>query len=110
MPHIFEKRKLRIPTAPRLDRRVKLTAEQREAIRENKLRLSNKALARKYGVSKRLIQFIRNPDALLENIKRRRERREEFGVTYYDKDQHRISMQRHRVHKKELFRQGKLEG
>ncbi len=37
---------------------------------------SNYALAEKFGVSRRLIQFIKNPERLRENRDRRRERTE----------------------------------
>lgn len=105
MPSPFEKQGRYIPALPGLDRRVKLTPEQRETIRKNDLGLSNAALAREYKVSKRLIQFIRNPDAHRENVQRRRER----GADYYDRDAHRESMRRHRAHKADLYRKGLLE-
>lgn len=87
-----------------LDRRVKLTDEQRLEIAENEDNLSQRALARKYGVSRRLISFILFPEKLKENLKRRQER----GGTkaYYDKDKHREYIQNHRLYKKELYDKG----
>jgi len=90
-----------------LDRRVKLTTEEKEDIHANVLGLSQRVLAANYGVSRRTIQFILDPQKLVENKKRRAER----GGTkqYYDKDKHRVSMAEHRDYKKTLFKQGKLK-
>jgi len=98
----------RVPRRVGCDKRMRLTVEQREEIRQNVEGLSNHALAAKYGVSRRTIQFIRNPDAYRENLMRRAERG--GWSRYYDKDLHRVYMQDHRAHKQELLDSGVLEG
>jgi hypothetical protein len=92
---------------PQNDRRVKLTDLQRKEILQAKDKLSQRQLAEMYGVSRRTITFIHNPEALIENKKRRSERG--GSKVYYDKDYHRMAMKEHRDHKKELFNQGKLK-
>lgn len=90
-----------------LDKRVKLTSEQRHEIFLNKEGLSQRSLAKLYGVSRRTIQFILDPDKLKENLKRREER----GGTkqYYDKEKHKDYVQSHRLYKKELNEKGLLK-
>ncbi len=98
--------KLRI-NHPKLDKRVKLTDEQRKEIKENKLGLSQRKLAQDYGVSRRLIQFILDPEKLEENKKRREERG--GSKIYYDKDKHKESMRIHRKRKTDLFNEGLIK-
>lgn len=94
---------------PEDDRRVKLTDEQREQIRElYKLPdYSQRRLAGEFGVSRRLIQFILDP----EKEKRQKElfaERQKDG-RYYDPDKHTEAMREHRHHKHKLYQEGKLE-
>ena len=102
MPYKSEKAKL-----PReLKRTVKLSEEERDEIRLIR-RLHNHSyneLARAYGVSKRLVIFICNPDT----EKKCRERRREFGADgrYYDREKHNESVKRLRKYKNELFKDG----
>lgn len=98
--------KLRIDNET-LDKRVKLTSEQKQEIKKNVLGLSQRKLAAMYGVSRRTIQFILDPDKIKENLKRREER----GGTkaYYDKDKHRVAQQKHREYKRELLDEGKIK-
>lgn len=104
VPHAHEKQKLLIPR--KKDRRIKLTPEQRIEIRENPEGLSNYKLAEKYGVSKRLVQFIRHPERQAKNLQDRHDR----GGTmkYYDKEKHRETMKDHRQYKKELYDKNEL--
>ena len=89
------------------DRRIKLTDEQRQEIRVNKENLSQRKLAIKYGVSRRLITFILDPNKHEENKKRRAER----GGTkiYYDKEKNREVKKEHRKYKQELFLKGEIQ-
>jgi len=89
-----------------LDRRVKLTKEEKEDIHANVLGLSQRVLARTYGVSRRTIQFILSPEKLEENLKRRKERG--GSKQYYDKEKWRVTMKEHRDYKKKLFQEGKI--
>lgn len=86
---------------PKLDKRVKLTDEQRAEIHANKQGLSQRKLAAAYGVSRRLITFILDPD----KAKRNKETYKARGGSahYYDREKHNKAMKIHRDYKKELF-------
>ena len=93
---------------PKHDRRVKLTEEDKENIRieYSKGDTSHNKLAVKYGVSKRLISFVLNPDKLEKAKEQFSERRKDGR--YYDKDKHREATRSHRDHKKKLYKEGLL--
>lgn len=94
MPHKFEKDKIHLPRGK--DRRIKLTSEQRQEIREA-VGVSKHELAAKYGVSRRLIQFIQHPERHAKNLQDRAERG--GWKQYYDKDKHRETIKEHRQYK-----------
>lgn len=96
----------RVPHLVGKDKRLKLTAEQRQEIRENVDKLSHQKLAAKYGVSKRLVQFILNPEKHRDNLVKREERG--GWERYYVKEKHTAAMAVHRQHKKELHQRGEL--
>lgn len=105
LPYKFEK----IPiNNPKYDKRVKLTDEDRESIREEYASgvISQNTLAKKYGVSKRLVQFILNPEKQ-EIAKQQFAERQKDG-RYYDKDKNNEYMRNHREHKKDLYSKGLL--
>ena len=87
-----------------LDRRVKLSDEQREEIKELKGRMTQSSAAKMYGVSRRTIQFIWFPEQLVENKKRWAERG--GSKQYYDKKKHAADMREHRNYKKQLHKEG----
>lgn len=106
-PYKFESDKLLIPRQLKLS--VKLSLEEREEIRKKyankeKNKTSLRKLAKEYNVSKRLIQFIINPE------KEKANKELQKGKQTYDKDYHRKAVIRHRRYKKDLYKQGKLEG
>lgn len=90
------------------DKRVKLSDGDREGIREEYAcgNISQNGLAKKYGVSKRLIQFVLNPDK--QEIARKQFLERQKDGRYYNKDKHREYMKEHRGHKKELYIKGLL--
>lgn len=94
---------------PEDDRRVKLTDEQREEIRElyKSPDYSQRRLAGMFGVSRRLITFILDPEKQ-ERQKELFAERQKDG-RYYDKDKHAASIREHRHHKNKLYQEGKLE-
>lgn len=94
---------------PEDDKRVKLTEEQREEIRElYKLPdYSQRRLAGQFGVSRRLIQFIVDPEKQEAAKQGYAERRKDGR--YYDKDKHTKSIREHRHRKDKLYKEGKLE-
>ena len=103
MPYKFETDKTPIPR--KHDRRVKLTDKQREEIR-NAQGKSQRQLAAEYGVSRRTIQFIRDPEKHRENLLRRQERG--GSARYYEKEKHKTYMADHRHYKQSLKLKGEL--
>lgn len=101
MPHKFETDHQHLPADK--DRRRKLTEEQKQEIASiyQGGDSSLQKLALEYGVSKRTIHFIVNPEALAANKQRRQERG--GWQQYYDKDQHREAMKEHRRYKKRVL-------
>ncbi len=91
-----------------LDRRVKLTDADRVQIRilYESGDFSYKKLALMFGVSKRLISFIINPEKQKANLEARAKRG--GWKQYYDKDNHAKSTKEHREYKKKLHEEGKL--
>lgn len=84
------------------DRRRRLTEEDREDIkRDHAAGDSIHAIARCYGVSRRLVQFILYPERHEENKARRRARG--GSRAYYDREKNTGYMRRCRAHKKELY-------
>ena len=105
MPYKSEKAKI---AGTGFDRRAKLNDEQREEI--CRLRevegLSLRVLAGMFGVSKRLIQFIVDPEKRVENLKRRAERG--GSKQYYNREEWAVTMREHRRYKEELYEDGKV--
>lgn len=106
MPYKFDKTPI---NNPKNDKRVKLNDKDRENIRKEYAEgfVSQNDLAKKYKVSKRLIQFVLNPKKQ-EKAKQQFAERQKDG-RYYDKEKHREYMKNHREHKKDLYSRGLLE-
>lgn len=94
---------------PSLDRRVKLTPEDKLEIKKEYEQglISINGLARKWNVSKRSIQFILFPERAEHAKKLYAERRKD--KRYYDKDKHKEYTKKHRNYKKELYEKGALQ-
>ena len=105
MPFAHETRGKLIPKEPGLDRRIRLTDEQRKEIAAAE-GFSIRELAEIFGVSRRTIQFIRNPEAKAQNIARRDERG--GWRSYYDSAKHKARSKEHRKYKRQLDQQGLL--
>lgn len=102
MPYKFEKKII----PPLHDRRRKLTDAQKAEI-EHRYKaggVSARQLATEYGVSKKLILLIVNPEAKAKNDRYIKEHWSE----YYDKDKHRDAVRAMRAHKKDLDERGLL--
>ena len=108
MPYKFESEKKIIGNNPTLDKRYKLTDEDKENIKKDYETgsISINGLARKYNVSKRTIQFTLFPERKKRNQELAKERRKDGR--YYDKENHKAYVKAHRNHKKELDKQGLL--
>ena len=90
------------------DRRIKLTEQAKEEIRKKYKphEYSYQQLADEYGVSKRTIIFIVNPEKLEQNKEQRKMRG--GWKQYYDKKKWRQQMREHRSYMKKLMSQGKI--
>lgn len=108
MPYKFEYSKENNKIPKTLDRRVKLSDEQKVEIKElHKSGLvSINGLARQFNVSKRTIQFILFPERAEKAKQSFKERRKDGR--YYDKDKHKESVNNTRKYKKELSDKGLL--
>lgn len=108
MPYKFETDKLTINN-PKHDKRVKLTDEDRENIRKEYAEggISQRGLAKKYNVSRRLIQFTLDPEK--QKVAKKQFAARQKDGRYYDKDKHKEYMKNYRKHKKELYDKGLLD-
>lgn len=106
MPRKSEKIKI---NNKKLDRRVKLTENDKLCIIEEYKTglISMNALARKYNVSSRLIQFTLFPERKERARQLYKERRKDGR--YYDKEKHTKAMREHRDYKEELHKKGLIE-
>ena len=88
-----------------VDNRRKVTDAQREEIVKlyKAGGISQRALGIKYGVSKRSVQFILDPEKLVRN----RMLRTPEKIKEYNRN-HTVDMRVHRAHKAELLRKGLL--
>ena len=87
------------------DRRRKLTADQREAIRENPEGLTQRELATRYMVSRRLVQFIQTPAKQAANLEARQRRG--GWRQYYRPEQHTEAMRATRHHRLKVYKKGR---
>ena len=99
MPAKYEK----IKVGKERNRNRKLPPDKHDEIRKKYAEggTSQRKLAAEYGVSRRLITFILNPDKYALNRQRLAERQAEGR--YYDKEKHRQYTKRYRDHKKEIY-------
>jgi len=90
------------------DKRVKLTDDDKKLILKLRAEknLSQRVLARQFNVSRRLIQYVLDPEKLAENIRQRNERG--GSKQYYDRDKHREYMKDHRRYKQDLYNKGEI--
>ena len=104
MPYKSEKIKIE---GTKLDRRRKLTEDQKEYIRwlREEEGLSQRKLAAMFGVSRRLITFILDPEKEKKN-KERIKRLKQEGRYKYSKEQWAEVMREHRRYKEKLHKDG----
>ena len=69
--------------------------------------VSQRQLAREYGVSRRLITFIVNPESEERNKELLRENKAK-GLYKYDRKKHTENIRNHRRYKQRLFQEGKI--
>lgn len=104
MPYKSEKIKIE---GTKLDRRRKLTEDQKEYIRwlREEEGLSQRQLAAMFGVSRRLITYILDPEKEKKN-KERIKRLKQEGRYKYTKEQWAEVMREHRRYKEKLHKDG----
>lgn len=105
MPYISEK----IPLPPQYDRRRKLTEDDKiEIVRLRKEHnLSQRTLARMFGVSRKLIIFIIDPERHERAKAQFKERRKDGR--YYDRETNTIAVRNTRQYKQQLYLDGKIK-
>lgn len=90
------------------DQRIKLTEQDKIDMVELYAagQYSQRGLARKFGVSRRAIQFILDP----KKLERNKQVREARGGSkqYYDTEKNTKALGKHRKYKKELLEAGKI--
>lgn len=93
--------------APEQDRRRKLTDEQKEQIKDlyKTGEYSLNQLAQEYGVSKKLILLIVNPESKAKNDARIKAHWQD----YYDREEHNKAIKNLRDYKKDLLAKGELQ-
>ncbi len=91
------------------DRRQKLTPEQKAEIfhRYHTENVSQRKLAREYGVSRRLITFIIDPDKQ-EQSRQSLKQRKAKGLYKPDKQKWAATVREYRRYKQQLFIKGKI--
>lgn len=106
MPYKCEKIRL----SREQDRRIKLTDEQRDEIRHKYSTglYSQRSLANEYGVSRRLITFVLDPNKYEHSRELLKERRKD-GRYKPTKEEHKMIMREHRAYKRELYLKGELK-
>lgn len=106
MPFKSEKIKL----TKEQDRRIKLSDEQREEIKEKYSTgsYSQRALAREYNVSRRLISFILFPEKAIKSANQFKERRAD-GRYKPSKEEWAKTVREYRRYKQNLYLKGELK-
>ncbi|MBE6894228.1 MAG: hypothetical protein E7483_01275 [Ruminococcaceae bacterium] len=106
MPRISEKMKL----SESQDRRRRLSTEQKNSVRTEYSTglISQRALAKKYGVSRSLIAILVNPERA-EKVKQRGKENWKKYHDQYTKDEWARIMREHRNYKQSLYLKGELK-
>jgi len=104
MPYKNQKLKLKLPREK--DARVKLSLEDRAEIKKLYGTISQRKLAKMFGVSRSLVRWYGDPDKYKENLKRREERG--GSMIYYDKDKHTKGVKETRRKRQALYLKGEL--
>lgn len=99
-----------IISGTRYDRRQKLMPGQRAEIfrRYYTENVSQRQLAREYGVSRRLVTFIVNPESEERNRELLNERKAK-GLYKPDRKRHTEIIREHRRYKQKLYKEGKIQ-
>lgn len=100
MPYKTEKLSIECPF---MDRRTKLLPCQKEmVVHYSSMGFSQRTLAKMFNVSRRLIQFIINPEAHKKNLQARDDRG--GHKVYYDRDKNNQYQKTHRRYKNDILK------
>jgi len=106
MPFLSDKKGLFKLAGTALDRRRKLDDNDRAKIRLlYQQGYAIREITRRFGVSRRLIQFIIFPERKVRDLELRAERG--GSMAYYDRDKQREYIKKHRRYKNKMFKIGK---
>lgn len=85
------------------DKRIRLTDEQKQKIKEEYATslISQRALAKKYNVDRKTIYNILHPDKYQEQLKANQENK--HSQKYYNKEKHKEYIKNHRRYKQTLY-------
>lgn len=110
MPHKWATDKVPMPRDH--DKRIRLTDAQREEIRLLYGTVSQRKLAKRYGVSRRTIQFIGAPEKLAKMLKARKalERQQGTWTKHYGREYNRVHQLTHRRYKTKVLKEDAKEG
>lgn len=102
----YKSEKMHLPE--HLDRRRKLTAEQKDEIKHKYATglYSLNGLAKEYSVSKKTVLLIVNPESKRKNSARIKEHWKDYAPT---KSERNAIMKEHRHYKRKLYIEGKLK-
>lgn len=89
------------------DARIKISPEMRTEILEERGKLSQRATARKYGISRSSVRFIWMPEKRERARQLYKERRKDGR--YYKRARHTMQMRRHRARKQFLYKEGLIK-
>lgn len=89
------------------DARIKIDPEMRAEILEERGKLSQRATARKYGVSRSSIRYIWMPE-ILERAKQLYKDRRKDG-RYYEREKHTEQVRKYRTKKQILYKKGLIK-
>ena len=105
----YKSEKIRI-AGTKYDRRAKLTDDERMEIKRIRKEegLGYQRIANMFGVSKRLVQFICNPDLAEKNRQRLKEKKSE-GLYKYGHKEWAETIREHRRYKQLLYVSGKIK-
>lgn len=101
MPYKYINERWHLPE--QYNRRIKLTTNDKEKIKDiyNREKMSIHAIARLYGVSRRLIQFVIFPDRVEKNKELRAVRG--GSKRYYDRERNRLAQKDTRNYKQKIY-------
>jgi hypothetical protein len=105
MPYKFDTDKIPMPKSK--DRRCKLSDSDRELIRSLYGTVSQRKLAKRFCVSRRLIQFVGDPSKHEANLERRRERG--GSSQYYSRSYNTRAVREHRRYKQSILKSEEIK-